>query len=194
VSRLTPQQIKLAAAALGLGKYAAVPVEEIAPQGDPAAAGGAPPMDPAMAGGAPPMDPAMMDPAMMDPAMMDPAMAGGAPPMDPAMAEPDPLIAMIEQMAKDVAQTKSLVATLVDQMGIKIPVKEVLESGEDVVADSAMKASLYTEEGYVPASGHANSQGDAWALPPDAIDYTRKAPSLDATLQYASAVFRSQKG
>lgn len=137
-------------------------------------------MDPAMMGGAP------MDPAMMGGAPMDPAMMGGAPP------EPDPLVEMLEQMAKDVAQTKSLVATIVDQMGIKIPTKEILASGEDAVADSAMKASF--DAGYIPATRDVtNHSGLAAQLPLDAVDYAKKSMSLDSSLQYAAAIFRSRK-
>ena len=114
----------------------------------------------------------------MDPAMMGPAAAGGMPPGE------DPLVALLEQMAKDVAQTKALVATLIDQAGIKIPTKDILQSGEDVVADSAMKAG--SEDGYVMSNG---DDGDAAALPGDAQDLTKRSFSLDASLQYAAAVF-----
>lgn len=128
---------------------------------------------------------------------MDPAMMGG-PPMDPAMMggppEPDPLVEMLERMAKDVAQTKSLVATIVDQMGIKIPTSEVLSAGEDAVQESAMKASSLTIPGYIPAYRDGfNADGEASPLPTDAIDYAKKSLSLDSTLQYAAAVFRSRR-
>ena len=147
---------------IGLSKLAATPMDQIAPGAAPAgpAAGGAPPvdpatgapMDPAMMGSAPPVDPATgapMDPAMMGGAPpMDPAMAGGMP-MDPAMMDPamagmppqeDPLVKLIEGMAKDIKQIKAIVATLSDQMGVKIPTNDLLEAGEDAM-DSAMQAT-----------------------------------------------------
>jgi len=148
--------------------------------------GAAPPgMDPAMAGGAPPVDPATGQP--MDPAMMDPAMAGGAPPVDPAAMEPDPLLEMIKQMAKDVAQTKALMATVVDQLGIKVPTKDILASGEDAVAEASMGSAKAA--GYIDA----DSDGEAVVLPPDAVDATQKKLSLDASCQYAAMVF-ARKG
>jgi len=112
----------------------------------------------------------------------------GAPP------EPDPLVEMLEQMAKDVAQTKSLVATIVDQMGIKIPTKEILAAGEDAIEESAMKAGMYMPAGYVPVSQDSyNASGNASPLPTDAIDYAKKSMSLDSAMQYAAAVFRSRR-
>lgn len=149
---------------LGLRKLAATPVEEIAPA-PPGPEAGMPPgaaPAPGMPPGAPPVDPATgmpMDPAMMggappvDPATgmpMDPAMMGGAPPMPPMPPEEDPLVTLLESMAKDVAQTKSLVATLVDQLGVKVPINDILEAGENPLDESlggstAEKKSVYSD-------------------------------------------------
>jgi hypothetical protein len=132
-----------------LNKSSAIPAEELAGAAQ-QIPGQEPPMDPA-AGGAPPVDPATgmpMDPAMMDPAMMDPAMAGG-PPMDPA---DDPILGelfgKLDLVVKKNSQILTLVASIAEALGVQPSIAELLEAGEDVVDENAMKQAS-VPEGYV---------------------------------------------
>ena len=126
-----------------LTKHSMAPVEQIgaappppppAPAVDPATGM---PMDPAAAGmppgGAMPMDPAAGG------MPMDPAMMGGMPPMDPSMMPPpgeDPLMKILEGILKKVSQTQTIVATIADQLNVRIPLNETLDAGEDIMEDA----------------------------------------------------------
>ena len=125
-----------------------------------AAAGGMPgPVPGAMPGAMPggmPMDPAMMDPSMMDPAMM----GGEVPP------EQDPIL-MLQEILKIQKQNRQLIAAIVEALQIRPDLGQVLEAGEDPVAEIQKQAAVASipqelaEAGYVPAE----TAGSAEAIP-----------------------------
>lgn len=167
-----------------LQKEAATPTEEIAPA---AAAAGGPPMDPAAAAGGAPMDPAMAAaggaPPPVDPATgmpMDPAMMAGGMPMDPAMMAPqgeDPLVELLMSMSKKIDQTLTLVATIADQTGVKVPTNELLEAGEDPL-DEAMSGGGGGEK---MAAFNQQSDGVPASFPEGAMYATHNDPREPST-------------
>jgi hypothetical protein len=125
-----------------------------------APAGGAPAPAPGMPPGAPPAGGAPVDPATGMP--MDPAAAGGAPasgmpvdpatgmPIDPATGAPaeDPLVKMIEDIYKEVQQSRKMIAMVLQHLQIQPDINELLESGEDPVKDAPKESYDYQYEGF----------------------------------------------
>lgn len=178
-----------------LDKKSFAPAEQVAPP-DPAAAGAAPPGamppgamppgamppggDPAAAGA---MPPGAMPPGAMPPGM-DPAAMGMAPPGE------DPILQMIEKTNKAAEQTLKIVAAIADQLEIKIPLNDVLDVGEDPLANAPTPKTAAEE----PLAEPEEVTGDGFAseLPTGGITYEYQTPAhkLSSAVRVANRMFR----
>jgi hypothetical protein len=83
-------------------------------------------------------------------------------PMDPAAQGPDPVQLIMDQLnkiTKDVAQIKTLCASIVDGLNIQLDTRSILEAGEDAVQDNSMAQSSAAVGGGGGDAGGSSSGG-----------------------------------